>query len=643
MKNQWFPKIAVWLVIAMVLFTVFKQFDGGHMASANHMAYSDFLDAVRSNNVKQATIQDTQSGTQVLAILGDDRRVRTQATYLDRGLVGDLINHHVKFDVKPREESSFLMTLLVSWGPMLLLIGVWIYFMRQMQGGGKGGAFSFGKSKARLLDESTNTVTFADVAGCDEAKEEVTEVVEFLKDPQRYQKLGGRVPRGLLLVGPPGTGKTLLAKSIAGEAKVPFFSISGSDFVEMFVGVGAARVRDMFENAKKNAPCIIFVDEIDAVGRHRGAGLGGGNDEREQTLNQMLVEMDGFETHQSVIVVAATNRPDILDPALLRPGRFDRQVYVTLPDIRGREQILNVHMRKVPIGPDVNASVIARGTPGMSGADLANLCNEAALMAARRNARVVEMQDFEKAKDKIIMGPERKSMVMPEEERRNTAYHEAGHALVGRLLPKCDPVHKVTIIPRGRALGVTMSLPITDRYSYDKEYMLQQISMMCGGRIAEEVFMNHVTTGASNDFERATQLARDMVMKYGMSEALGPMVYAENEGEVFLGRSVTKTTNISEKTMQLVDAEVRRIIDEQYDVARKLIEANADKMHAMAKALLEWETIDSDQLDDIMADRPPSPPEHFTPRAPRDDGGTGGTPVGPKAADPDPEPSASVA
>jgi cell division protease FtsH len=535
-----------------------------------------------------------------------------------------LISNGVKFDVKPREEGSLLMTLLVSWGPMLLLIGVWVYFMRQMQGGGKGGAFSFGKSKARLLDENTNVVTFADVAGCDEAKEEVKEVVDFLKDPARFQKLGGRIPRGLLLVGPPGTGKTLLAKSIAGEAKVPFFSISGSDFVEMFVGVGASRVRDMFENAKKNAPCIIFIDEIDAVGRQRGAGLGGGNDEREQTLNQMLVEMDGFETNVGVIVVAATNRPDILDAALLRPGRFDRQVYVTLPDIRGREQILNVHMRKVPLGQDVSPGVIARGTPGMSGADLANLCNEAALMAARRNARVVEMQDFEKAKDKILMGPERKSMVMPESERKNTAYHEAGHALIGKALPKCDPVHKVTIIPRGRALGVTMSLPAQDRYSYDSEYMLSQISMLFGGRIAEEVFMNQMTTGASNDFERATHIARDMVTRYGMTDALGPMVYAENEGEVFLGRSVTKTTTMSEQTMQKVDAEVRRIIDQQYALARKLIEDNKDKMHAMAKALLEWETIDSDQLDDIMAGKEPRPPKDWSPRTPSAGGGDSG-------------------
>ena len=634
MNNQWFSKIAVWLVVALVLFTVFKQFDSRGGSGAASLGYSDFLEEVRNKNIKSAVIQEGQ-GIEILAVTTDDRRVKTTGTYQDRGLVGDLNNNGVKFEVKAREEGSLLMTLLVSWGPMLLLIGVWIYFMRQMQGGGKGGAFSFGKSKARLLDESTNTVTFADVAGCDEAKEEVKEVVDFLKDPAKFQKLGGRIPRGLLLVGPPGTGKTLLAKSIAGEAKVPFFSISGSDFVEMFVGVGASRVRDMFENAKKNAPCIIFIDEIDAVGRQRGAGLGGGNDEREQTLNQMLVEMDGFETNVGVIVVAATNRPDILDAALLRPGRFDRQVYVTLPDIRGREQILNVHMRKVPLGQDVSAGVIARGTPGMSGADLANLCNEAALMAARRNARLVEMQDFEKAKDKILMGPERKSMVMPEEERRNTAYHESGHALIGKLLPKCDPVHKVTIIPRGRALGVTMSLPAQDRYSYDSEYMLNQISMLFGGRIAEEVFMKQMTTGASNDFERATHIARDMVTRYGMTAALGPMVYAENEGEVFLGRSVTKTTNMSEQTMQKVDSEVRRIIDQQYSLARKLIEDNQDKMHAMAKALLEWETIDSDQLDDIMGGKQPRPPKDWTPRSPSSGGGSDGG-VPPVPVDPHP-------
>ncbi len=641
MNNQWFSKIAIWLVIAMVLFTVFKQFDTRGGAGSNYLGYSEFLQEVRSKRIRTATIAEGQGGTEISATTTDDRKVRTTATYLDRGLVGDLIANDVKFDVKPREEGSLLMTLLVSWGPMLLLIGVWVYFMRQMQGGGKGGAFSFGKSKARMLDESTNLVTFADVAGCDEAKEEVKEVVDFLKDPARFQKLGGRIPRGLLLVGPPGTGKTLLAKGIAGEAKVPFFSISGSDFVEMFVGVGAARVRDMFENAKKNAPCIIFIDEIDAVGRQRGAGLGGGNDEREQTLNQMLVEMDGFETNVGVIVVAATNRPDILDAALLRPGRFDRQVYVTLPDIRGREQILNVHMRKLPLGQDVNSNVIARGTPGMSGADLANLCNEAALMAARRSARTVEMQDFEKAKDKILMGPERKSMVMPEEERRNTAYHESGHALLGKMLPKCDPVHKVTIIPRGRALGVTMSLPAQDRYSYDREYMLSQISMLFGGRIAEEVFMHQMTTGASNDFERATSLARDMVTRYGMTEALGPMVYAENEGEVFLGRSITKTNTMSEATMQKVDGEVRRIIDQQYKLARKLIEDNQEKIHSMAKALLEWETIDGDQLDDIIAGKEPRPPKDWSPRNPSVGGGGSGPSGGGPAVSTDPAPTAA--
>jgi cell division protease FtsH len=629
LNKELFSKFAVWMVIAMVLFTVFKQFDGKGAASADTVSYSEFLDKIRNKQIKSAIVPDGASGD-IVAITNDDKKIRTTATYLDRGLVNDLVANNVKFDVKAREEGSLLMSLLMSWGPMLLLIGVWVYFMKQMQGGGKGGPFSFGKSKAKLLDESANNVTFADVAGCDEAKEEVKEVVDFLKDPSRFQKLGGRIPRGLLLVGPPGTGKTLLAKSIAGEAKVPFFAISGSDFVEMFVGVGASRVRDMFENAKKNAPCIIFIDEIDAVGRQRGAGMGGGNDEREQTLNQMLVEMDGFETNLGVIVVAATNRPDILDAALLRPGRFDRQVYVTLPDIRGREQILNVHMRKIPASQDVNPGTIARGTPGMSGADLANLCNEAALMAARRNARVVEMQDFEKAKDKILMGPERKSMIMPEEERRNTAYHESGHALIGKLLPKCDPVHKVTIIPRGRALGVTMSLPAADRYSYDSEFMLSQIAMLFGGRIAEEVFMKQMTTGASNDFERATGLARDMVMRYGMSEALGPMVYADNEGEVFLGRSVTKTTNMSEQTMRAVDTEIRRIIDQEYGRARKMIEDNQDKMHAMAKALLEWETIDSEQLDDIMAGKEPRAPKDWTPRIPPADstgGGSGSAPV----------------
>jgi cell division protease FtsH len=621
-NSQLFSKVAVWLVIALVLFTVFKQFDRGVISGGN-IGYSDFLEEVRGKRIKSVTLQEgAGGGTEIIAYTNDDKRLRSTATYLDRGLVGDLISNGVKFDVKPREEPSLLMTLLVSWGPFLLLIGVWIYFMRQMQGGGKGGAFSFGKSKARLLDEADNTTTFADVAGCEEAKEEVKELVDFLKDPQRFQKLGGRIPRGVLLVGPPGTGKTLLAKAIAGEAKVPFFAISGSDFVEMFVGVGAARVRDMFEQAKKSAPCIIFVDEIDAVGRHRGAGLGGGNDEREQTLNQMLVEMDGFETNLGVIVMAATNRPDILDPALLRPGRFDRQVYVQLPDVRGREAILNVHMRKVPLGTDVKSDILARGTPGFSGADLANLVNESALFAARRNARVVEMVDFEKAKDKIMMGPERKGMVMPEEERRNTAYHESGHALVARLMPKTDPVHKVTVIPRGRALGVTMQLPEGDRYSMDKERMLSTISVLFGGRIAEEVFMHQMTTGASNDFERATAMARDMVTRYGMSEELGPMVYAENEGEVFLGRSVTKTTTMSEETMRKVDAVIRRIIDEQYAIARKLIEDNQDKMHAMASALLEWETIDADQIEDIMTGKPPRAPKDWPTSLPPKSGGS---------------------
>ncbi len=630
MNNQWFSKVAVWMVIALVLFTLFKQFDKSTVR-AGEIGYSEFLEDVRSNRIRSVQLQDGASGTEIRARTTDEKEVRTTAPYMDRGLIGDLINNNVKFDVKPREEQSILMSILVSWGPMLLLIFVWIYFMRQMQGGGKGGAFSFGKSKARMLDEANNSTTFADVAGCDEAKEEVKELVDFLKDPQKFQKLGGRIPRGVLLVGPPGTGKTLLAKAIAGEAKVPFFSISGSDFVEMFVGVGAARVRDMFEQAKKSAPCIIFVDEIDAVGRHRGAGLGGGNDEREQTLNQMLVEMDGFETNLGVIVMAATNRPDILDPALLRPGRFDRQVYVTLPDVRGREQILNVHMRKVPVGQDIRADILARGTPGFSGADLANLVNEAALFAARRNGRVVEMGDFEKAKDKIMMGPERKSMVMAEDERRNTAYHEAGHALVARLMPKTDPVHKVTVIPRGRALGVTMQLPEGDRYSTDKVRMLSTISILFGGRIAEEVFIGEMTTGASNDFERATAIARDMVMRYGMSEAMGPMVYAENEGEVFLGRSVTKTTSVSEETMQRVDVEVRRIIDEQYAAARKLIEGNQDKMHAMAKALLEWETIDSEQIDDIMNGLPPRPPKDWSAPAAKPGGGTP-PPVNPDGA-----------
>ena len=600
--NNSFSKAAVWLVVALVLFTVFKQFEGQQVRS-NEMTYSEFMQDAQNGRIKSVIVE----GRVVRALTTDDRE-RVVYSPGDIWMVGDLLKYGVQVRAKPEEEPSLLMSLFVSWFPMLLLIGVWIFFMRQMQGGGKGGAFSFGKSRAKLLDENTNPVTFADVAGCDEAKEDVHELVEFLKDPTKFQKLGGRIPRGVLMVGSPGTGKTLLAKAIAGEAKVPFFAISGSDFVEMFVGVGAARVRDMFEQAKKQAPCIIFIDEIDAVGRQRGAGLGGGNDEREQTLNQMLVEMDGFDTNQGIIVIAATNRPDVLDPALLRPGRFDRQVVVSLPDIRGREQILKVHMRKIPMSPDVDASVLARGCPGFSGADLANLVNEAALFAARRNGRVVEMNDFEKAKDKIIMGAERRSMVMPEEERRNTAYHESGHAVVAKLMTKTDPVHKVTIIPRGRALGVTMQLPEGDRYSMDKERMLCTIAVLFGGRIAEEIFMNQMTTGASNDFERATAIARDMVTRYGMTEALGPMVYAENEGEVFLGRSVTKTTHMSEQTMQMVDAEIRKIIDSQYKVAWDILDQNRDKVHTMAKALLEWETIDADQINDIMDGKDPRPP-----------------------------------
>lgn len=598
-------RVAVWLLIAFVLFTVFRQFDNTATApmNAEQTSYTQFMQDAKDGKIRRVDVQGRK--ITVTPVEGASYVITSPG---DLWMVDDLRKNGVQVFGKPEEEPSFLQTILVSWFPMLLLIGVWIFFMRQMQGG-KSGAFSFGKSKARMLDDSANKVRFSDVAGCDEAKEDVQEVVEFLRDPSRFQRLGGHIPRGILLVGSPGTGKTLLAKAIAGEAGVPFFSISGSDFVEMFVGVGAARVRDMFENAKKNAPCIIFIDEIDAVGRQRGAGLGGGNDEREQTLNQMLVEMDGFETGTNVIVIAATNRPDVLDPALMRPGRFDRQVVVPLPDIRGREQILNVHMKKVPIGPDVQPDVIARGTPGFSGADLANLVNEAALFAARRNGRVVEMNDFELAKDKIMMGAERRSMVMTEDERKNTAYHESGHALVAKLLPKSDPVHKVTIIPRGRALGVTMQLPEEDRYSYDRDYLLTRIAILFGGRIAEEVFMNQMTTGASNDFERASQLARDMVMRYGMSDKMGVMVYAENEGEVFLGRSVTKTTHISEKTMQAVDAEIRRILDEQYKRARELIEGHQKEMHRMAKALLDWETIDGDQINDILAGNEPRPPK----------------------------------
>ncbi|EXI90478.1 MAG: ATP-dependent zinc metalloprotease FtsH [Candidatus Accumulibacter regalis] len=624
-----FKNLAVWLVIGLVLMTVFNQFNTRQVAQST-MEYSQFIDEVGKGTIAKVVIEG-----RVLKATTTDGRKLTSYAPPDLWMVSDLLKNGVTIEAKPEEEQSFLMSIFVSWFPMLLLIGVWIFFMRQMQGGGRGGAFSFGKSKARLLDESTNTITFADVAGCDEAKEEVSELVDFLRDPSKFQKLGGRIPKGVLLVGNPGTGKTLLAKAIAGEAKVPFFSISGSDFVEMFVGVGAARVRDMFENAKKHAPCIIFIDELDAVGRQRGAGLGGGNDEREQTLNQMLVEMDGFEGSVGVIVIAATNRPDVLDPALMRPGRFDRQVVVPLPDIRGREQILIVHMRKVPLSPDVKADIIARGTPGFSGADLANLVNEAALFAARGNKRLVDMDDFEKAKDKIMMGAERRSMVMNEDEKRNTAYHESGHAVVAKLMPKSDPVHKVTIIPRGRALGLTMQLPEEDRYAYDRVYLMSRIAVLFGGRVAEELFMDQMTTGASNDFERATQMARDMVTRYGMSDALGPMVYGENEGEVFLGRSVTTHKNMSEATMEKVDQEIRRIIDEQYGLARKLLEEHRDKVEAMAAALLELETIDSDQIDDIMAGKPPRPPKQPQTRMPSAPSG-GNTPDAAPSAPPAP-------
>ena len=604
MNNNLFRNVAIWVVIGLVLMTVFNQFNN-KQATQNSVEYSQFIEEVKDGKISKVVME----GRTLKATTSDGKKITSYAPP-DLWLVSDLLKSGVKIEAKPEEEPSMLMNIFVSWFPMLLLIGVWIFFMRQMQGGGgKGNSpFSFGKSKARMTDQAQNTVTFADVAGCDEAKEEVQELVDFLKDPTKFQKLGGRIPRGVLMVGSPGTGKTLLAKAIAGEAKVPFFSISGSDFVEMFVGVGAARVRDMFEQAKKQSPCIIFIDEIDAVGRHRGAGLGGGNDEREQTLNQMLVEMDGFEGSQGVIVIAATNRPDILDPALLRPGRFDRQVVVPLPDIRGREEIIKVHMRKVPVAPDIKADILARGTPGFSGADLANLVNEAALFAARQNKRLVDMEDFEKAKDKIMMGAERRSMVMSEDEKRNTAYHESGHAVVAKLLPKSDPVHKVTIIPRGRALGVTMQLPEQDRYAYDRGYLMDRIAVLFGGRVAEELFMNQMTTGASNDFERATSMARDMVTRYGMSD-LGPMVYGENEGEVFLGRSVTTHKALSEATMQKVDAEIRRIIDEQYALAKRLLDENRDKVEAMTQALLEWDTIDAEQINDIMAGKPPRPPQ----------------------------------
>lgn len=604
--------ILVWVVGGAMLLAAFNALSD-KQEDKQQIEYSQFIQQVNSGEVSNVNIE----GSVVSGYLIKGERTDKTAFYtnapLDDNLVKTLLDNKVRVKVTPEEKPSMLASLFYSLLPVLLLIGAWFYFMRmQSGGGGKGGAFSFGKSRARLLDKDSNKVTFADVAGCDEAKEEVQEIVDYLKAPNRYQSLGGRVPRGILLAGSPGTGKTLLAKAIAGEAGVPFFSISGSDFVEMFVGVGASRVRDMFEQAKKNAPCIIFIDEIDAVGRQRGAGLGGGNDEREQTLNQLLVEMDGFESNQTVIVIAATNRPDVLDPALQRPGRFDRQVVVPLPDIRGREQILKVHAKKVPLDASVDLTSLARGTPGFSGADLANLVNEAALFAGRRNKVKVDQSDFEDAKDKIYMGPERRSMVMHEDEKRATAYHEAGHAIVAESLPFTDPVHKVTIMPRGRALGLTWQLPERDRISMYKDQMLSQISILFGGRIAEDIFVGRISTGASNDFERATQMAREMVTRYGMSDKMGVMVYAENEGEVFLGRSVTRSQNISEKTQQDIDAEIRRILDEQYQVAYKILDENRDKMETMCKALMDWETIDRDQVLEIMAGKQPSPPKDYS-------------------------------
>lgn len=590
--------LILWLVIAVVLMSVFQSFGPGE-SNGRTVDYTTFVQEVGQGQIQEATFKD---GEISFVRRGGGAKMVTYMPVYDQKLLDDLINQNVKVQGTPPEEQSLLGTIFISWFPMILLIGVWIFFMRQMQGGVGKGAMSFGKSKARMMSEEQIKTTFADVAGCDEAKEDVKELVDYLRDPSRFQKLGGKIPTGVLMVGPPGTGKTLLAKAIAGEAKVPFFTISGSDFVEMFVGVGASRVRDMFEQAKKAAPCIIFIDEIDAVGRQRGAGVGGGHDEREQTLNQMLVEMDGFEGNEGIIVIAATNRPDVLDPALLRPGRFDRQVVVGLPDVRGREQILKVHMRKVPLAGDVEPSLIARGTPGFSGADLANLVNEAALFAARGNKRNVSMVEFELAKDKIMMGAERRSMVMSEETKESTAYHEAGHAIVGRLVPEHDPVYKVSIIPRGRALGVTMYLPEQDRVSMSRQHLESMISSLYGGRLAEELIYGpeKVSTGASNDIERATDIARKMVTQWGFSEKLGPLLYAEDEGEVFLGRSVTQTKHMSDDTAKLIDDEVRQIIDRNYDRAKKILEDNMDIMHAMKDALMKYETIDARQIDDLM-------------------------------------------
>jgi len=616
--NDLAKNLLLWAVILVVLMSVFKTFSE-QGSPQQQLRYSDFLSKVESGSVESVSIR--QDGN-IEGQLRDGSKFSTFSPEDDASaLVGDLKRNSVSFDGKPPESTPLLLQLLISSFPILLLIAVWIYFMRQMQGGGGGrGAMSFGKSKARMLNADQVKITFNDVAGVEEAKQEVSELVDFLRDPAKFQRLGGKIPRGVLMVGSPGTGKTLLARAIAGEAGVPFFTISGSDFVEMFVGVGASRVRDMFEQAKKHAPCIIFIDEIDAVGRHRGAGLGGGHDEREQTLNQLLVEMDGFEGSEGVIVIAATNRPDVLDPALLRPGRFDRQVVVPLPDVRGREQIIKVHMRAVPLADNVKPDVIARATPGFSGADLANLVNEAALFAARANKRLVEHDDFERAKDKIMMGAERRSMVMSEKEKRLTAYHEAGHAIVGLSVPDHDPVYKVTIIPRGRALGVTMFLPLEDRYSYSKQRLNSQICSLFGGRLAEEIIfgMDNVTTGASNDIERATDIARNMVTKWGLSDRLGPLSYSEDNGEVFLGKSVTQTKHVSDETAHSIDREIREIIDSNFARSRKILEDNLDKLHTMAETLVKYETIDSEQIARIMRGEPPGPPESWTDPGPNE-------------------------
>ena len=616
--------ILLWVVIAFALLSMFNYF-GPRNKPDTAMTYTNFIAAINQGTIRQVSMD----GEIISGMMTDGDRFLTYNPG-DPHLIDDLLKNHVDIKVVPTERPSFLSQLLMASLPMVLLIGVWVYFMRRMQGGAGGGAMNFGKSKAKLIEEDKVKVTFADVAGCDEAKEDVQEMVDFLRDPSKFQKLGGMIPRGALMVGPPGTGKTLLARAIAGEAKVPFFSISGSDFVEMFVGVGASRVLNMFEEAKKRAPCIIFIDEIDAVGRQRGAGLGGGHDEREQTLNQLLVEMDGFSGNEGIIIIAATNRADVLDKALLRPGRFDRQITVGLPDVRGRQQILGVHMKRVPVAANVEPDWLARGTPGFSGADLANLVNEAALFAARQNKKEVEMDDFEKAKDKILMGAERKSAVMSEDEKLVTAYHEAGHAIVGRLVPEHDPVYKVSIIPRGRALGITMFLPERDQYSASKQKLESQISSLYGGRLAEEIIfgVEKVTTGASNDIERATAMARNMVTRWGLSERLGPLAYGEEQGEVFLGRSVTQTQSISEETQHLIDEEIRSVIDRNYDRAERLLRENLDKMHLMAEALMKYETIDRFQIDDIMGGRVPAPPRDWvSPPSAGADSNAGGSPA----------------